>query len=65
MINTSCIYFPKNLDIKKGSNNEIVMLLYQLIQNGTTGIGCSILRILEAEMLGCVFQGRRSYRGYG
>lgn len=64
------IPMPKDLDIERGSNNEIAMLLYKLIQNGTTDPGCSILRILEAQGCWDVFSKddpqtvTREYRAY-
>lgn len=45
------ISMPKDLDIECGSNNNIGMLLYRLMQAGTDNSGATIQRILDAQ--GC------------
>ena len=61
---------PKDLDIEKGSNNEIGMLLYRLVNKGTTNVNSSIRRILDAQGCWDVFSKddlqtvTREYRAY-
>ena len=45
------IPMPKDLDIESGSNNEIGMLLYRLMQKGSAKPNGFIQRILDAQ--GC------------
>lgn len=61
---------PKDLDIEKGSNNEIGMLLYRLAEKGITNANSSIQRILDAQSCWDVFSKddlqtvTREYRAY-
>lgn len=64
------IPMPKDLDIESGSNNEIVMLLYRLMQKGSAKPNGFIQRILDAQGCWDVFSKdnlqtvTREYRAY-
>lgn len=64
------IPMPDALNIESGSNNDVGMLLYRLMQNETTNLGHSIQRILDAQNCWDVFSRddpqtvTREYRTY-
>ena len=64
------IPMPKDLDIESGSNNEIGILLYRLMQKGTAKPNGFIQRILDAQGCWDVFSKdnlqtvTREYRAY-
>jgi len=61
---------PEALDIECGSNNNVGILLYRLVQNKATDSSYSIQRILDAQGCGDVFSGddlktvTKEYRAY-